>query len=112
MLVITLLTARTLMMNPVHCPYCHSDQVILKATQAHGPQYFEKILENFSPFTMAVLGIKLARSAGIPPYVGGLIGVVAGGVLILVSQHYFYRHYHAAQHYQCLHCGQSFAVAD
>jgi glutaredoxin len=30
------------MMNPVHCPYCHSDQVILKATQAHGPQYFEK----------------------------------------------------------------------
>lgn len=55
------------MMNPVHCPYCHSDQVILKATQAHGPQYFEKILENFSPFTMAVLGIKLARSAGIPP---------------------------------------------
>jgi hypothetical protein len=55
---------------------------------------------------------KAGKKCGHSPYVGGLIGVVAGGVLILVSQHYFYRHYHAAQHYQCLQCGQSFAVAD
>ncbi len=60
---------------------------------------------------MAALGIKLAKEAGIPPYIGGLIGVVVGGTLVMVSQHYFYRHYKSAQHYRCLQCGQDFAIA-
>ncbi|TVT86790.1 hypothetical protein [Acinetobacter colistiniresistens] len=98
-------------MSNIHCPYCHSEQVILRESQPNGPQYFEKILDAFSPPAMAALGIKLAKEAGIPPYIGGLIGVVVGGTLIMVSQHYFYRHYKSAQHYQCLQCGKDFAVA-
>jgi DNA-directed RNA polymerase subunit RPC12/RpoP len=98
-------------MSSVHCPYCHSEQVILRESQPNGPQYFEKILDTFSPPVMAALGIKFAKEAGIPPYIGGLIGVVVGGTLVLVSQHYFYRHYKSAQHYRCLQCGQDFAVA-
>lgn len=98
-------------MSTVNCPYCHSEQVVFREPQPNGPQYFEKILDAFSPSAMAALGIKLAKEAGIPPYIGGLIGGVVGGALVMVSQHYFYRHYKSAQHYHCLQCGQDFAIA-
>ena len=98
-------------MTPVHCPYCHSEQVVLQEQQSDTFAQFEKFLTLLSPAHMAALGIKLAKDAGIPPYVGGLIGVVVGGTLVLVSQQYFYRHYRSAQHYHCMHCQKDFAVA-
>ncbi|WP_372553010.1 hypothetical protein [Acinetobacter pittii] len=49
---------------------------------------------------------------GVPPYIGGLVGVVVGSSLIMVSQHYFYRYYQSVPQYRCLDCQQSFAVAD
>lgn len=99
-------------MSIIRCPYCGSDQVIPGESQSSDFKHFEEILKLLSPSAMARLGIRLARDAGIPPYVGGLIGVVVGGTLVLVSQHYFYRHYRSAQHYHCTHCGRDFAVAD
>ena len=99
-------------MTTVRCPYCDSEQVVLRESQFNGFQHFEQILEVFSPSTFASLGIKLAKEAGIPPYIGGLIGVVVGGTLVIVSQHYFYCHHRSAQHYHCLQCGQDFAVAN
>lgn len=99
-------------MHSYHCPYCNSERLILLENPTDYAEYLKKIMENFSPFNLAILGAKLCKNSPIPPYIGGMVAIVVGGVVVLVSQHYFYKHYSHAQHYQCLNCHKTFYSSD
>lgn len=106
-----MLVIRKTNMTSLRCPYCYSEQVSKLDNQTDVFKSFEKLIESISPANLAALGMKLAKHAGIPPVLGGLIGVVVGGTLVMVSQHYFYKYYRNADQYHCHHCQRSFAVA-
>ncbi|WP_081400724.1 hypothetical protein [Acinetobacter baylyi] len=99
-------------MRSYHCPYCNSERLILLENTTDYAEYLKKIMEHFSPFNLAILGAKLCKNSPIPPYIGGMVAIVVGGVVVLVSQHYFYKHYSHAQHYQCLNCHKTFYSSD
>ena len=99
-------------MPSISCPYCGSHHVELQPISQGQFQAFEQLMQHLSPLQLAMLGIKLSKRMGVPPYIGGLVGVVVGSSLIMASQHYFYRYYQSVPQYRCLDCQQSFAVVD
>ena len=98
-------------MSFIHCPYCQSANI--KQTESGHPheQYFEQLRHFISPAQMALFGIKIAKKTGAPPLAGAVVGVVIGGVLVMVSQYYFERHYGNAMNFICQDCQQHFAWA-
>ena len=98
-------------MSCIHCPYCQSANVKQAESGSTHSHYFEQLVCSISPAQMALLGIKIAKKTGAPPLAGAVVGVVIGGVLVMVSQYYFERHYGTAMNFICQDCQQHFAWA-
>ena len=98
-------------MSVIRCPYCRSEHVSQQEMMTDAFGHFYEIFESMSPANMMRLGIKLAKSLSIPPYVGGAIGLLVGGTLIVVSRHLLHKYGRPVCYYICNDCQQDFAIA-
>lgn len=96
-------------MSFIQCPYCQSPHVRQTDSGNAHANYFEQLQRCISPTQMAMFGMQVARKSGFSPLFGAAVGVVISGVLVVVSQYYFEKHYSNAEQYVCLDCQQQFA---
>ena len=105
------LTQEKMPMTQMTCPYCHSDNISILQVQNQSFAQLDILLQTMSPATMASLGVKIAKHLGVPPAIGGLIGVVVGGTLVFVSQQMLNKFFPSNSQYICNNCERHFAIA-
>ena len=64
-------------MSFIRCPYCQSTQVRQTDSGNAHANYFEQLQRCISPTQMAMFGMQVAKKAGVSPFIGVAIGVVA-----------------------------------
>lgn len=94
----------------MQCPHCQSTQVSPRATDLDRYKNRDRLFHSISPTSLVLLGIKISARAQIPPYVGGLVGLLAGGTLMLLTQ-YMLSQQQRSQCYDCHACQRSYSVS-
>ncbi len=85
------------------CPYCHSPhvQLLRQSQQAKSKVSFSSC----SPMSLATVGMRISKQLGFNAFIGGFIGLAAGGMFLLYIQQQYNL---ITLHYQCEQCQQHF----
>ncbi|MCS4297128.1 MULTISPECIES: hypothetical protein [Acinetobacter] len=89
------------------CPYCHSPHVQLLRQSQQSQSKTKFTFSSCSPMSLATVGMQISKRLGINPFVGGFIGLAAGGMFLLYIQE---QDNLITLHYQCEQCQEHFEI--
>lgn len=90
----------------IHCPFCHSDQVLQRLMTDPNSQASSSNLAASASF--ATIGASISKSLPLPvsPIIGGIAGAVLGGLFGQVFEEP--KQKIPVRYYHCQNCNQNF----